>query len=46
MSLSQGWSLAHEWFKDRLNPDWRRYTLEETKSIFSAIHLKGDFWQL
>lgn len=46
MTLSQGWNLAHEWFKDRLNPDWRRYTLDETKSIFSKLHLDGDFWEL
>ena len=46
MSLAQGWQLAHVWFKDRLNPDWRRYTLEETRSIFRELHLDGDFWEI
>lgn len=46
MTPAQGWSLAHIWFKDRLNPDWCRYTLEETKSIFDSIKLDGEFWAL
>lgn len=46
MTPEQGWRLAHEWFKDRLKPDWRRYTLDETEAIFSSIGLTGEFWNL
>ena len=46
MTPEQGWRLAHAWFKDRLRPDWRRYSLEETESIFAAIGLTGEFWSL
>jgi len=46
MTPEQGWNLAYEWFKDRLKPDWRRYTVEETESIFRDIGLVGKFWQL
>lgn len=40
----QGWQLARAWFEDRLSPDWRRKTPEETRTIFEAIGLTGPFW--
>ena len=46
MTLEQGWRLAQEWFKDRLNPGWRRYTPDETRSIFASIGLTSDFWKI
>ena len=46
MTLQQGWRLAQEWFKDRLNPGWRRYTPDETRSIFTSIGLTSDFWKI
>ena len=46
MTPEQGWRLAHEWFKDRLNPDWRRYSPDETRSIFASIGLTSDFWKI
>ena len=33
MTPEQGWRLAHEWFKDRLKPDWRRHTPDDWKAI-------------
>jgi carboxypeptidase C (cathepsin A) len=46
MTPEQGWRLAHEWFEDRLKPDWRRHTLDETESVFASIGLTSDFWKL
>jgi len=46
MTPEQGWRLAHAWFKDRLRPDWRRYTVEETESIFASIGLTSVFWSV
>jgi hypothetical protein len=46
MTPEQGWRLAYEWFKDRLKADWRRYTPDETRSIFASIGLTDDFWKL
>ena len=42
----QGWRLAQAWFADRLDPAWRRRTLDETHAIFASIGLTGPFWDL
>ena len=46
MTPEQGWRLAYMWFKDRLKPDWQRYTPDETRSVFASIGLTSDFWKL
>lgn len=46
LSPQQGWELAHGWFKDKLKPDWRRHTLEETEALFQSVGLTGTFWNL
>lgn len=42
----QGWQLAYGWFKDKLKPDWRRHTVEETEALLAAVGLEGPFWKL
>jgi hypothetical protein len=42
----QTWRLADGWYRDKLNPDWRRHTLEETEALLDEIGLTGDFWSL
>ena len=42
----QLWKLAHAWYVDRMSPDWRRLTAEETETIFAELGLTGDFWRL
>jgi hypothetical protein len=44
LTPQQGWQLATAWFEDRLSPDWRRKTPEETRAIFEDIGLDGPFW--
>ena len=46
LTPEQGWRLAHAWFKDKLQPGWRRYTLEETETLLAGLGLSGPFWQL
>ena len=46
MTLEQGWRLALAWFHDRLSPDWRRKTAEETEEVFVGIGLTDPFWKL
>jgi hypothetical protein len=46
LSLPQGWELARAWFQDRLEPDWRRKTPDETAEVFASIGLTGSFWAL
>jgi hypothetical protein len=46
LSLGQASELAWIWFHDRLEPSWKRKTVEEGESIFRSLGLKGDFWKL
>jgi hypothetical protein len=46
LSLEQGWTLARAWYSDRLSPDWRRNTPDETRALFSELGLTDPFWQL
>lgn len=42
----QTWRLAREWYKNKVKPDWRRDTLEETEALLVSIGLTGAFWNL
>ena len=37
--------LAHAFYANRLAPDWRPRTLEETQSILDSVGLTGSFWR-
>jgi hypothetical protein len=38
--------LAHAWWCDRLDPDWRPHTREQNAAILEAVGLTDDFWRL
>jgi hypothetical protein len=38
--------LAHAWYGDRLDPDWRPHTTKMNQRIFDDLGLTGEFWQL
>jgi hypothetical protein len=40
------WQLAREWYRDKVDPQWRRHTLDETESLFDSLGLRGEFWRL
>lgn len=46
VSPEQAWRLAHGWYRDKVNPAWRRHTLEEAEALFEAVGLTGEFWKL
>jgi hypothetical protein len=46
MSTEQCWRLAIEWYHDRLKPEWRRFTLDETEAVFARVGLTGPFWSM
>jgi hypothetical protein len=46
LTPQQGWQLATVWFEDRLSPNWRRKTPDETRAVFGSIGLFGEFWEL
>jgi hypothetical protein len=38
--------LAHAWWSDRLDPDWRPHTRERNQAILDGLGLVGEFWRL
>ncbi len=46
LSLDQAARLAHEWYANKLAPDWRRHTPEEAEALFAALWLDPGFWRL
>lgn len=42
----QAWALARGWYGNKLSPDWRRHTPEETEALLSSIGLTGAFWSV
>ena len=46
LSLDQCWELAKAEYKDRMLPDWRWMTREETRQLFDDLGLTGPFWAM
>jgi hypothetical protein len=38
--------LAHAWWEDRLDPEWRPHTREQNQAILDGLGLTDDFWRL
>jgi len=38
--------LARRWYGDRLDPDWRPRTRDQSQAILEAVGLTGEFWRL
>jgi hypothetical protein len=38
--------LAHAWWGDRLDPDWRPHTRQQNQAILDDVGLTDDFWRL
>jgi hypothetical protein len=46
ISIDQLCDLAHAWWPDRLDPNWRPRTPEQNQAILDSVGLTGDFWTL
>jgi hypothetical protein len=47
LSLDTAWRLAQAWFSaDRGAPEWTRPAVDQVESVFAALQLGGEFWQL
>lgn len=46
MDIGTAWRLARAWYARKLEPDWRRHTLEEAEAVLAELGLTGDFWRL
>jgi hypothetical protein len=45
LAVPQACNLGRTWYADRLDPNWRRKTKEETEAIFTSLGLTSDFWK-
>lgn len=46
LSLGQQWRLARRWYRERMSPEWRRFTIDEAEQVFADVGLTGPFWSL
>ena len=46
MPVAQLWKLARAWYGDRLDPDWRPRSRDESQAVLASVGLTGDFWEL
>lgn len=40
------WELAKAWYGKHRDPDWRKWTVDEARRIFSRLGLDGAIWDL
>jgi hypothetical protein len=46
VTLGQLSRLAESWYADRLRPDWRPRSTEQSQALLEQAGLTGDFWRL
>lgn len=46
MTIAQAWQLSQRWYGARLDPEFKRPTIDEAHAIFESVGLVGNFWKL
>jgi hypothetical protein len=46
ITVSKLCELAHEWWSDRLSPDWEPHTRDQNQAILDRLGLTESFWRL
>jgi len=46
LTIEQAWQLAGAWYRNKMDPGWRRATVEETEALLTRLGLTGPFWSL
>jgi hypothetical protein len=46
MTTEQLHELAQRWYGNRLDPEWRARTVEQSQAILDSVGLTGAFWRL
>lgn len=46
VSVTKLSDLAHSWWSDRLDPEWKPRTREQNQTILDGLGLAGEAWQL
>jgi hypothetical protein len=40
------WNFSKKWYRNHLNPDWTKWTIEEADEMFRKFELKDRIWLL
>jgi hypothetical protein len=40
------WEFSKVWYGNHLNPDWKKWTVDEAKAIFQQFGLVSDIWKM
>jgi hypothetical protein len=46
MTTAQLHDLAQRWYGDRMDPEWRPRTVQQSQAILDSVGLTGAFWRL
>jgi len=46
LTPDQGWRLAQGWYGNKLDPAWRRHSLDQAEALLISLGLNGSFWNL
>jgi len=46
ISVAKLAELAHAWWDNRISPDWRPRSRDDSMKILERLGLAGDFWRL
>lgn len=44
--ISKIWEFSKEWYGQHLNPEWKKWTMQEAKQMFAKFQLEHDIWKL
>lgn len=44
--IANVWAFAKKWYGRHLDPDWRKWTMQEAKALFAEFALTGPIWDL
>lgn len=40
------WDFSKKWYGNHLNPDWKKWSIKEAKSMFAEFNLNHSIWKL
>ena len=44
--INKIWQFSKDWYGNHLNPEWKKWTVEEAKQLFTLHGLTNDTWNL
>jgi hypothetical protein len=45
-SMGKVWRFAKKWYGNHLNPEWKKWSVDDAKRIFKEFELEGRIWSL